>query len=335
MLLAPILLAVLATLTSAVRITSNPGDDEDPTVLLAQDGRFHVAWWSNRDGQVDLFTRSSRNGQTWSDEQRITNDADEDFYPSLVQARDGVFHLAWFRLQRAAGRVDIWYTRSADGTHWAAPVAITAQGQNWAPTIYEATRGVLWIVWSSWRAGNRELFASRSTDSGRHWTPPQRLTNSAEEDDFPHVSKMAGGKRVLVWTRYAPGSPLLDYFKDGTAEIVMATSRDGLHWSAPAAVSPADPDGRYVEFLPFVFSDRDGSRTYVSWTSNRARIDRGDILVRQIFSPSSPVRTLVEGGYDAKVVASRRRGEFLIVWISGAAGTRDIFAQRVHLLPTP
>jgi hypothetical protein len=46
-------------------------------------------------------------------------------------------------------------------------------------------------------------------------------------------------------TRYAGDPPLADYFRDGSAEIVTATSRDGLRWSAPAVVSPAAEDGRY------------------------------------------------------------------------------------------
>jgi hypothetical protein len=94
------------------RVTPNPGDDEDPAVVRAQDGRFHVVWWSRQRGQVDLFARSSSDGRTWSDERRITNDPEEDYYPSLLQSADGTFHLVWFRLERARATMDIWYARS-------------------------------------------------------------------------------------------------------------------------------------------------------------------------------------------------------------------------------
>ena len=339
-----LLLAVLLFGVSAasppppVRVTPNPEDDEDPTVVLARDGRFYVVWSWKQNGRVDLFLRSSRDGRTWGDERRITDDAVEDYYPSLTQSEDGMFHLAWFRLQRAAGRVNIWYTRSADGQHWTSPIPITNSGRDWAPVLYEAARGVLWIVWSSWRTGNRELFAVRSADGGRHWSQPRRLTQTPEEDDFPHVLATSGGERALVWTRYAKGSNLLDYFKDATAEIVMATSRDGLHWSAPTVVSPPDPAARYMDFLPFVFADRDGNHLYLSWTSNRSRIDRGEILVRDLVSPSSPVRQLVApefGGFDAKVAPTRRNGEYLLVWVASTGATKDIFARRFRLPPPP
>jgi hypothetical protein len=317
--------------SAPIRITTNPGDDEDPTVVLARDGRFHVVWSSVQGGRVDLFLRSSRDGRNWADERRITDDAVEDYYPSLIQSRDGVFHLAWFRLQRAEGRTDIWYARSADGVHWSSPLPITTEGQDWAPVIYEAAGGGLWIVWSSRGTGNRELSTSYSGDGGRRWSPPTQITHSPEEDDFPHVHRRLGGERILVWTRYASGSPLLDYYKDPTAEIVLAASRDGLEWSAPSVVTPPDPDARFVEFLPLALQSKDELHAYVSWTSNRNQIDRGDILLREIFTPTSPVRQLVTGGYDAKIAPTRRRGEYLMVWVSSTGGKKDIFARRFRL----
>ncbi len=71
------------------------------------------------------------------------------------------------------------------------------------------------------------------------------------------------------------------YGNDGSAEgsaniqVVMATSRDGLSWSAPKLCSPPDPDQRYVDFVPGVFLDHDARRVYVSWTSNRVEISAG------------------------------------------------------------
>ncbi|MEE8606051.1 MAG: exo-alpha-sialidase [Nitrospiraceae bacterium] len=320
--------------SAPVRISQNPGGDEDPTVVLARDGRFYVVWSSKRRGRVDLFIRSSRDGRTWLNERRITNTPDEDFYPSLIQSRDGTFHLAWFQLQKKAGRMDIWYARSRNGRRWTRPVRITNHREtDWAPAIYEDASGVLWIMWSSARTGNRELFAARSNDNGRHWSPPHQLTRSPKEDDFPHVLVAPGGERILVWTRYRSGSPLMSYPADASAEIVKATSRDGLRWSRPVTVSPADPAAAYMDFLPFLFPDHNGRRVYVSWTSTRARIWKGDILVRDLYSPFSTVQRITSelGGYDAKIVLTRQPGEYLMVWVSHEKGNLNIFARRFRL----
>ncbi len=313
-----------------VRISSNPDDDEDPTVVLARDGRFHVVWSSKQKGRVDLFMRSSRDGQNWTDERRLTNGPDENYYPSLLQSRDGAFHLAWYRLRRKEGRTDIWHMRSTDGRQWTKPAQITNLGQDWAPTMYADGRGLLWIVWSSRRMGNRELFTVRSEDGGKRWSVPYQLTRSAEEDDFPHVIERRGGERILVWTRYRSGSRVQDFHRDASSEVVMANSRDGLQWSAPVTVSPPDPGARYVDFLPFVFPDHDGQRVHVSWTSSRTGI-KGDILARDLSSTSSSLVQLTkweESDYSAKIVPTAQRGEYLMVWVSSREGKADIFAQR-------
>jgi len=321
---------ILADASMPTRISSNSDDDEDPTVVRARDGRFHVVWSSKQKGRVDLFMRSSRDGQKWTDERRLTDGPDENYYPSLLQSRDGAFHLAWYRLQRKAGRMDIWHMRSTDGRQWSKPAQITNQGQDWGPTMYEDGRGVLWIVWSSRRMGNRELFAVRSEDGGKRWSIPYQLTRSAEEDDFPHVIERRGGERLLVWTRYRSGSKVQEFHRDATSEVVMASGRDGLHWSAPLTLSPPDQGARYVDFLPYLFPDSDGQRVYVSWTSSRTGI-KGDILARDVGSPSSALVQLTRGeesDYSAKIVPTAQRGEYLMVWVSTREGKADIFAQR-------
>jgi hypothetical protein len=326
--------AVNGERAEAVRVNNEqPGNDEDPTVLRARDGRFYVAWSSKRRRQVDLVVRSSSDGLSWGDERRITNDADEDYYPAMMQSADGVFHVAWFRLQRRSGRTDIWYSRSADGSTWAAPVPISTAGQDWAPTMYQDAGGVLWIVWSSNGTQNRELVAAQSTDGGGRWSAPTQLTHTADEDEFPHVAIASNGERVLAWTRYRPGSRRPAYYRDASAEIVTATSRDGLTWTEPTVCSPPDPRDRQVEFAPFVFPGAQAGQVFVSWTSSRSG-RRGDILVRDIGSLDTPVRQLTTykgSDYSGKIVATAQPGEYVMVWTSTRKGKTDIFSRRFRL----
>ena len=174
-------------LSTPMRVSQNPDDDEDPTIVLARDGQFHVVWSAKQRGWANLVMRSSRDGRTWVDERRITDGPQEDYYPSLVQSLDGSFHLAWFRLQRAAGRRDVWYANSKDGRQWTPPVAITNQGKDWAPAIYQEASGALWIVWSSGRTGNRELFAARSDNGGRNWSAALQITRSPAPSPCPDL----------------------------------------------------------------------------------------------------------------------------------------------------
>ena len=323
--------SVVAQTSVAVRLSPNSDDDEDPTVIMGRDGRFYTAWSSKQQGRVDILLRGSSDGQTWSVERKITNDRTEDFYPSLLQSRDGMFHLVWYRLQRREGKTDIMYSRSKDGRQWSRAETITDRGMDWAPSLYEDGQGAVWIVWSSRRMGNREIFAVRSVNSGRRWSTPYQLTQSAEEDDFPQIIETRGGERVMAWTRYRSGSRITDFHRDATSEVVVATSRDGVRWSAPSAVSPPDPDARHVDFLPAIFADHDRRQLYVSWTSNRTG-SKGDILVRRIAPTFSPVLQLTTGessDYSAKIIPVRP-GEYMMVWVSTREGKADILAQRIR-----
>src|SRR5262245_32471104 len=81
----------VAQLSAPVRISDDNGDDEDPSVLLARDGRFYVAWLSKRLNGGNIYIKSSEEGRTWSAEERVTIGPGEDYYPSISQTRHATF----------------------------------------------------------------------------------------------------------------------------------------------------------------------------------------------------------------------------------------------------
>lgn len=321
-------------LSAPVRISDDNGDDEDPSVMRARDGRFYVAWSSKRQNGVNIYIKSSEDGLTWSTEDRVTIGPGEDYYPSLAQTRDGTFHIAWFRLEREQADMDIWYSRSQDARTWSIPVQIANSPKlEWAPNILADSRDALHIVWSSGKTGNRELFESRSDDGGLWWSPERQITQSDEEDDFPQMIETSAGEWILAWTRYRKGSPLLDYIIDTSAEIVIARSRDGLNWSVPEVSSPRDEKRRQMDLLPFVFTDAAGRQLYLSWTSSRSN-SRGNILLRNLASEASAYSLLTTertSDYDAKIAPTKTSGQYLMVWVSDREGTREIYSRTFHL----
>jgi BNR repeat-like domain len=321
---------VEANMSAPVRISNNPDQDEDPSAVLAQDGRFYVVWASKRNSGVHLFIKSSEDGQTWQNEERITYGRSENYYPSLIQSKNGTFHLAWFQLDKSQKDMDIWYSRSKDARTWTEPVQISHNpGPDWAPVIHEDSHGILRIVWSSSQTQNRELFVTESRDGGQSWSSERQITNSPEEDDFPQMIETKNGELILAWTRYAKGSRLFSYTKDASAELVMARSMDGVHWSAAEVCSPPDEKQRYLDLLPFIFEDSGRQHLYISWTSSRTgRL--GDILMRDLsMEANSIVRLTIEdkADYDAKIVRTRDPGRYLMVWVSNREGKTDIYSR--------
>lgn len=330
---APIADPVLST---PVWVSRGPEENEDPSIILARDGRFYVVWSAKQRGRVDLYISSSADGRDWSEERRIHDIPAEDYYPSLMQSRDGRFHLVWCQLQRKEGRTDVWYTSSRDGRIWDKPQSITNRGIDWAPTIYEDAKGVFRILWSSRRSGSRDIWMTRSLDGGKTWLPPDQVTRGSEEDDFPHALQLPNGEHYLIWTRYRRGSAMLELHKDRSSDVVLSTSRDAMVWSTPVVSSFSDTDNKFVDILPALFPDAAGSQLFFSWTSGRTGV-RGDILARSITSPSSQVFQLTRSeasDYSAKIVATRQPGEYLMVWVSSRDGKPDIYARRFKLEPT-
>jgi hypothetical protein len=319
--------------SAPVRVSRSAEANEDPSIILARDGRFYVVWSSKQRDRVDLYMSSSADGRTWSEERRLLDVPAEDYNPQLMQSHDGRFHLVWCQLQRKEGRTDVWYTASKDGRVWDKPRSLTNRGIDWAPTIYEDNKGVLRVLWSSRRSGSRDIWMTRSPDGGKTWLSPDQVTRGSEEDDFPQALQAPNGEHYLVWTRYRRGSAMLELHKDKSSDVVLATSPDAVVWSPPVVASFADPDNKFVDILPALFLDPDNGQVFVSWTSGRISV-RGDILARSITAPSSQVFQLTQSensNYSPKIVPTRQAGEYMMVWVSTREGKPDVFARRFKL----
>src|SRR5262245_5680692 len=82
-----------AQLSAPVRISDNNGDDEDPSVMLARDGRFYVAWSSKRQNGVNIYIKSSADGKTWSTEERVTIGPGVVYYTFHARTRSGQYDI--------------------------------------------------------------------------------------------------------------------------------------------------------------------------------------------------------------------------------------------------
>ena len=105
-----------------VRYSHDAGDswiDEDQltshhrvraTRILLQGDSLHVVWEDWRGGQTDIYyMRSTDNGLTWEDEQRVEEDPGQSLYPDLAVV-DETVHIVWRQDSGLDGR-GIYYSR--------------------------------------------------------------------------------------------------------------------------------------------------------------------------------------------------------------------------------
>jgi len=205
------------------RLTSNSNWSLFPT-LAVSGSNVHLLWMDDRDGNRETyFKRSTDNGNTWSSDTRLSNDADWTWSPAIAAAGDTV-HAVWYESD-AGGNLgkEIFYARSTNaGATWNSAVNLTNDaGVSMGPCV-GASGSTVHVAWEDNRDGNYEIYYKRSTDNGATWGTDTRLT-SISGTSYGSSIDVSGPNVHLVWTDE----------RDANDEIYYKSSVDnGVSWSS-------------------------------------------------------------------------------------------------------
>jgi len=149
------------------------------------DNMVFVVWKDYRSGSSEVFLKkSSDNGETWSDDIRVTKDYTPSYHPSIAIGKDNIW-IAWDDWGKEA---EICYSRSYDfGETWDEKQFLTSKGKSKEPDIEIKNDRVL-MVWMDDRDGNFEIYFKESTDNGNTWFDDVRLTNKSGLSASPQIS---------------------------------------------------------------------------------------------------------------------------------------------------
>ena len=315
----------------------------DLSLIRARDGSYYLAWLSDRDGNDDIYVMRSRDGQHWDAPVRVTTNADPDWYPSLVQSRDGRFHVVWFRPMTVQPFYRHVYANSSDdGLTWNPQNEVQVTSgvtDDWAPMMLETSGGELLVYFSSQArgtSGTSDLYLSRSTDQGASWPAPTMLATAsdpAQMEVFPYVVERAAGDLVMVFVRYAPSGGS-NYF-DSTTDLFRATSSDGVSWTGVFAITNDDASG-FVDSIPSLYASADRSRWFILWTSTGPTAPATpkilDLALGDAYPAAALDATAAHGmlGYSAHAVATDTPRLYLGVWVHDIGSKRlewQLFAR--------
>jgi len=164
--------------------------------IVAYKNNIYVVWRDYRTGSSELFfKKSTDNGNTWSEDIRLTNDYSPSYHPSMAVSNKKI-HIVW---EDYTETIKICYIRSNDnGNNWTEKKSIVEIGKSKHPCII-ADDNTLHIVWENNRDGNWEIYYKKSEDGGKTWTEDKRLTYTNSASIQP---KIAIEKNTLhvVWT---------------------------------------------------------------------------------------------------------------------------------------
>jgi hypothetical protein len=281
------------------------GGDEDPSVLVTDDGTLVVAYFSDDAGNADLFLRTSRDGVTWSAPTQVTTATDNDFYPTLIET-GGHYDLSWFRASATAATV--WFASTQDLTTWPAGAAVTSGSDDWVPTLAASPSGLLIVFSSNTRGatGRYELYATTSADGTTWSTPAEMSVNDTTVQD--HLPALAPDGRTLAWVRCGDASPM--YCLSSDAELYTATSTLGVTWSAPARVT----NDSATDTFPDLYDHA------IAWSTAAGAVT---------MPIGGGARTALPfDGYSPRVAATHTPGVYLGAWTgTGTTDAHDVYVR--------
>jgi hypothetical protein len=315
---------------STLLSTSSPTKDEDPSVILAQDGSIVVAWFSDRGNNSDIYIARCSKGTTWSAPVRVTTSVEGDFYPNLYQDADGVFRLTWFRWH-ALSRGNIWYNESTNPLQWdpahEKPVTTTANVDDWVPSI-AATSDSLRVFFVSTARDTVHntadiYYASSSIDSVA-FGPARRFPNSSNfaNDNLPFAA-WTGSQLAVVWMRYDTSQSLP--WLAPKSELCYAVSNDGVSWSGEYLIT-SDP-GNVQHVFPAFYRRSNGDWRLIWTTTRNGAPQVVELPLAQFLSyPGGLIlNNHVGAGYSHRVTRTPVDGLYLGAWVHGSDPTQDIY----------
>jgi hypothetical protein len=142
------------------RLTEDDNFSNVPSVAVAENN-VHVAWEENRDGNFEMYFKSSTdNGQNWGTNMRLTDDAADSYSPSLAASGSNV-HLVWQDMRDA--NEEIYYKLSNDcGTNWDPDVRLTDDTNISQNASICVSGEKVHVAWTDVRPGNWEIYYKRN-----------------------------------------------------------------------------------------------------------------------------------------------------------------------------
>ncbi len=228
-----------------------------PSVAIAADGAFIVAWKDNRNSDWDIYAqRFDPNGNPIGTNFRVNNDEGNanQGSPSLATFANGSFVIAW--ADQRSGNFDIYAQRfDPSGNPIGNNLRINDDGgtayQSW-PSLAATPDGAFVVAWSDQRNGNSDIYAQRFDPSGNPIGANFRVNDDegTAYQSWPSLASTPNGAFVATWPDQRGGN--FDIYSqrfdsNGTpigTNFRVNDDKGAANQGAPAVA--ALPDGAFI-----------------------------------------------------------------------------------------
>jgi hypothetical protein len=198
------------------------------------------------------------------------NDPVQDDYPAFwVRYKTGKHFLAWVAYQKEKDRVLLVERDGPDGK-WSSPIEVDGPGDHFRVALASTHDDTLWVVWSSQREHNWDLYARPYKDGKRG--QQVRLTDAPGPDIWHAMTTDRRGRAWVVWQG----------FRDGQSDIfARCADEDGWHDAVWISSSKAN------DWNPAIAADTKEDRVWIGWDTYQS--GSYGIRVRSVSGGPKPV----------------------------------------------
>jgi hypothetical protein len=223
---------------------------------IASDGDNVYVFWQNeynseeQGDRIDIFYKKSNDrGNTWSEIQRLTDNAFHSVDCSVAVNNSNI-HVVWNDYRDSTCiycyNGEIYYKVSHDnGSNWSEDIRLTYNNnRSYEPNI-AIHRNNIHVAWKDYRNGAAEIYYKKSNDSGYNWSEDIRLTNDTTPSYSPAIAVYNNNVHVVwedigrkheiyykksidngkTWTDYI----LLSHGKDDSKLASIAADNKNIH----------------------------------------------------------------------------------------------------------
>lgn len=202
-----------------------------PQISVDRAGHIDIVWEGIVDADDIYFVRSTDGGTTFSLPLDISLSNGESSNPQIAVDSRGDINVVWESFDSNAQTSSTFFSRSADGLNFSAPVDLCGAGESCeSPEIAIDSNDRINLVWATAACSEctLDVFYSRSKNAGASFSSPVNLSNNPNPlVSAPQITAGPGNSLNVVWSKG----------NSGATEVYYTHSSNGSSFSTPTTLS--------------------------------------------------------------------------------------------------